>query len=117
MNLALRPATHAALERFRLRRQQLLQLRAEMKLPGEAMLEFRITPTADGGCTLKQVALFKPKGLLGLAYWYSVLPFHHFVFDGMLRGIRDEAERLGAAGDPRESMLCPAPESSQNKLP
>ncbi len=73
---------------------QLLQLRAEMKLPGEALLEFRIVPTADDRCTLEQVALFKPKGLLGLAYWYSVLPFHHFVFDGMLRGIRAEAEKL-----------------------
>ncbi len=70
-----------------------LHLLAEMKLPGQATLEFRIEP--DGGgktCTLYMTARFKPKGLLGLAYWYSVLPLHHFVFTGMLRGMRRTAE-------------------------
>ena len=68
-----------------------LQLRAEMKLPGEAELTFEIEPNGSG-CKLAQVARFQPKGLLGLAYWYAVLPLHHIVFDGMLRGIRRSAE-------------------------
>lgn len=71
-----------------------LTLRAEMKLPGEAMLEFRITPRGEGACTLRQTALFRPRGLFGLLYWYAVLPLHHIVFQGMLRGIEREAERM-----------------------
>jgi uncharacterized protein YbjT (DUF2867 family) len=71
-----------------------LSLRAEMKLPGEALLEFTVLP-AGRGSTLTQTARFLPKGLLGLAYWYAVLPFHAFVFSGMLRGIRREAESRG----------------------
>jgi uncharacterized protein YbjT (DUF2867 family) len=68
-----------------------LELRAEMKLPGEALLEFEVG--ADGaGSTLVQTARFKPKGLLGLLYWAAVLPLHGFVFRGMLQGIRRSAE-------------------------
>lgn len=74
-----------------------LALRAEMKLPGEALLEFRIEPLAEGSCRLRQTALFKPRGLLGLFYWYAVVPFHHIVFRGMLQGIRREAARKGQA--------------------
>jgi len=71
-----------------------LQLRAEMKLPGEAVLTFEIEPSDEGGaCELVQTARFKPKGLFGLVYWYSVVPLHHIVFNGMLQGIRREAER------------------------
>jgi uncharacterized protein YbjT (DUF2867 family) len=72
-----------------------LALRAEMKLPGEALLEFEIEPAA-GGSTLTQTARFRPKGLLGLAYWYGVMPLHAFVFDGMIEGIRKEALRRAA---------------------
>ncbi|WP_338407901.1 SDR family oxidoreductase [uncultured Flavobacterium sp.] len=56
-----------------------LVLYAEMKLPGEAWLEFKIIHN-----TLYQSATFKPKGILGKIYWYSVLPFHGFIFNGML---------------------------------
>ena len=63
-----------------------LLLYAEMKLPGEAWLEFKIT-TKDGKNYLQQTATFRPKGLLGRIYWYSVLPFHYFVFDGMAENI------------------------------
>lgn len=73
-----------------------LALRAEMKLPGEALLEFRIEPGADGHCTLEQKALFLPRGLAGLLYWYAVLPFHGIVFKGMLDGIQREALQLAA---------------------
>lgn len=71
---------------------RLLSLRAEMKLPGEAKLEFRIEPEASGeACTLHQVALFEPRGLWGLLYWYAVVPFHHVVFRSMMAGIQREA--------------------------
>jgi uncharacterized protein YbjT (DUF2867 family) len=63
-----------------------LLLVAEMRLPGEATLEFRLEETAPGQTMLQQVAHFLPRGLLGLLYWYAVTPFHNFVFDGMLKG-------------------------------
>ncbi len=68
-----------------------LALRAEMKLPGEALLEFRIEALSANQCKLHQTALFKPRGLLGLLYWYAVAPFHGIVFHGMLHGIEREA--------------------------
>ncbi len=68
-----------------------LELRAEMKLPGEASLAFDVEPEGSGS-RIVQTARFKPRGLLGLAYWYAVLPFHAVVFRGMLEGIRKEAE-------------------------
>lgn len=71
----------------RVRRPELLILLAEMKLPGEAVLAFRLRPLADGTTELQQVARFHPRGLLGILYWYAVMPFHHFVFNGMLKGI------------------------------
>lgn len=76
----------------------LLRLRAEMRLPGVASLEWRIDPapnSADGPrCVLTQTAIFVPRGLWGRAYWYAVAPFHHFVFPGMLDGISADAEAL-----------------------
>jgi uncharacterized protein YbjT (DUF2867 family) len=59
-----------------------LLLFAEMKTPGEAWLEFKIT---DG--KLYQTATFRPKGLWGRLYWYSVLPFHLFIFGNMIKNI------------------------------
>lgn len=63
-----------------------LLLYAEMKLPGEAWLEFKII-TKNQRNFLQQTATFRPKGLFGRIYWYCVLPFHFFVFDGMARNI------------------------------
>ncbi|MFT6175732.1 MAG: hypothetical protein ACJAY4_001963 [Cryomorphaceae bacterium] len=60
-----------------------LLLYAEMKLPGEAWLEFRIVQK-NGENILRQTATFRPIGLLGRLYWYSVWPFHIFVFNGMI---------------------------------
>jgi hypothetical protein len=68
------------------RKNKRLLLYAEMKLPGEAWLEFAVK-RIDGKDFLKQTATFRPKGLLGRLYWYSVLPFHHFVFRGMAKNI------------------------------
>jgi uncharacterized protein YbjT (DUF2867 family) len=72
----------------------LVCLRAEMKLPGRAWLEFEVTPT-DRGSTVRQTAVFDPTGLLGLLYWYGVYPLHVAVFRGMLAGIVRAAQREG----------------------
>ncbi len=65
---------------------RLLRLRAEMRLPGRAWLQFEV----DGDTTrsrIRQTAIFDPVGLAGLLYWYALLPLHAFVFRGMLAGI------------------------------
>lgn len=65
------------------REKQRLLLFAEMKLPGEAWLEFRI----DEKKVLHQTATFRPRGILGRLYWIVTSPFHFFIFDGMIRNI------------------------------
>jgi hypothetical protein len=62
-----------------------LMLYAEMKLPGEAWLEFAVE-----GDTLRQTATFRPQGLSGRAYWYAVLPFHWLLFPRMARRLAGE---------------------------
>jgi hypothetical protein len=62
----------------------LLRLSAEMKLPGRAWLQFEVQPDGQGSL-LRQTAIFEPRGLLGLAYWYALYPLHQRVFAGMLR--------------------------------
>lgn len=64
----------------------LLRLRAEMKVPGRAWLEFEVTEH-EGGSSVRQTAIFDPVGLFGLAYWYALYPLHQFVFAGMLRNV------------------------------
>jgi uncharacterized protein YbjT (DUF2867 family) len=71
-----------------------LALRAEMKLPGEALLEFQVERKGKRDCTLQQRALFRPRGLSGLLYWYAVAPLHRIVFREMLQGIRREARKI-----------------------
>ncbi len=78
-----------------------LMLSAEMKLPGEAVLSFRIKELDDGQVELQQIARFLPRGLLGLLYWYSVLPFHHYVFNGMLQGIAKASGKVVLQGPER----------------
>jgi len=68
-----------------------LLLYAEMKLPGEAWLEFRM----DDHDVLTQTATFRPLGLFGRIYWYSVLPFHGFIFRGMINNIVRVAAPIG----------------------
>lgn len=68
------------------RKKKRLLLYAEMKLPGEAWLEFNISEE-NGKTIVNQVATFRPKGLWGRVYWYLVMPFHFFVFEGMLRNL------------------------------
>lgn len=70
-----------------------LRLRAEMKVPGRAWLEFRIhaTPT---GVRLNQTAYFAPRGLGGFLYWYLLYPIHGLIFSGMIDRIGQAAERI-----------------------
>lgn len=70
------------------RKEKRLLLFAEMKLPGEAWLEFRV----DNQNILHQTATFRPLGLWGRVYWYSVLPFHGFIFRGMIKNITKSAK-------------------------
>ncbi|MEI7478765.1 MAG: SDR family oxidoreductase [Actinomycetes bacterium] len=68
-----------------------LRLRAEMRLPGSAWLTWNISRQGDE-TSIEQIAEFRPKGLLGRLYWFSVLPFHHFIFPTMLERIVSAAE-------------------------
>ncbi|MFD2515074.1 SDR family oxidoreductase [Pontibacter locisalis] len=63
-----------------------LLLYAEMKLPGEAWLQFKVSEEPDGNY-LEQLAAYRPNGLLGRLYWYAVLPFHFIIFGGMIENI------------------------------
>ncbi len=79
-------------------RDQLVRLRAEMRLPGEAWLEWRISPNGTGS-RLEQRALFHPKGVLGRLYWYSLIPFHALIFGRMAQRIAAAAEARAPVGD------------------
>jgi tetratricopeptide (TPR) repeat protein len=70
----------------------LLRLRAEMKLPGRAWLEFEVKP-AEHGSLIHQTAVFDPSGLSGLLYWYAIYPLHALVFRGLLAGLAGAARR------------------------
>ena len=89
-----------------------LTLHAEMRLPGVAQLSFEVRAVEGDQSELVQTARFIPRGLLGLAYWYAVLPLHGVVFRGMLDGIRrsaeGEGERPGAAAPIRRMPPPPA---------
>ncbi|MBT8395889.1 MAG: DUF2867 domain-containing protein [Gemmatimonadetes bacterium] len=72
-------------------RPNLFRLRAEMKVPGQAWLQWEATK--EGGKTrLIQAALFRPRGFLGWIYWYGAYPFHAFIFDGLIDAIAKDAE-------------------------
>ena len=90
-------------------RDRSLSLRAEMKLPGEAKLNFEIEPGEGGtGTRLTMTALFRPRGLFGILYWYAVVPLHGIVFGGMLRGIRKTAEAMYRSENPTPAASPPA---------
>jgi len=72
---------------------EMLRLRAEMKLPGYAWLQFEALPRDDGGTCLRQTAFFDPRGAFGFAYWYALLAFHEFIFNNMAKRIVLEAEQ------------------------
>jgi uncharacterized protein YbjT (DUF2867 family) len=71
-----------------------LRLRAEMKVPGKAWLEFQSLPQPDGKTLLSQTAYFAPRGIPGFLYWYTLYPIHTFIFSGMIRKIAEQAQNL-----------------------
>jgi len=73
---------------------RLLRLRAEMRVPGDAWLEWRIEPVGTGS-HLTQRAIFSPRGLAGRAYWYGLVPFHGLIFPRLAEAL---AELVGADG-------------------
>jgi uncharacterized protein YbjT (DUF2867 family) len=70
----------------------LLRLRAEMKVPGRAWLQFKAERLTDHQSQLIQTAFFAPKGLLGLLYWYLLYPVHGFIFSRLIRRLAERAE-------------------------
>lgn len=70
---------------------RLLRLRAEMKVPGEAWLQFRTTPLPDGRTLLQQTAFFAPRGLGGWLYWYALYPVHRLIFNGLIQALARRA--------------------------
>ncbi len=75
---------------------RLLRLRAEMKVPGRAWLEFEVTES-ESGSSVRQTAIFDPIGLFGLVYWYGLYPLHQLVFAGMLRKVVLAGAKYGEA--------------------
>ena len=72
------------------KRPGLLRLRAEMRVPGRAWLQYEVTDTPRGS-RLVQTAFFEPKGLPGLVYWYLLYPVHGLIFRGTVRVLADRA--------------------------
>jgi hypothetical protein len=71
--------------------ERLLRLRAEMKVPGKAWLQFKITSLDEYQTRLTQTAYFAPKGLFGWMYWYALYPLHGLVFSGLIDRIAQQA--------------------------
>jgi hypothetical protein len=88
---------------------QLLRLRAEMKLPGEAWLQFEARPIDDGQAgamrtDLVQTAYFASRGLMGQIYWYGIYPLHGLIFGQMVQNLGRQAEMLEMRPDQRADL-------------
>jgi uncharacterized protein YbjT (DUF2867 family) len=79
---------------------RLLRLRAEMKVPGRAWLQFEAEPLEASGTRLVQTAFFAPRGLLGLVYWYLLYPVHGFIFSRLIRALAQSAATRAEAAAP-----------------
>ncbi len=79
---------------------RLLRLRAEMKVPGRAWLEFRVEPRGPKSSQLSQIAFFASRGLTGLLYWYLLYPIHALIFSGMARKLARLAEESDQKAEP-----------------
>jgi hypothetical protein len=86
-----------------------LRLKAEMRLPGRAWLEFEVNPCKEGS-TIRQTAIFDPLGLAGLLYWYGIYPLHQCVFAGMLRNLARAAEGSDPNSAPPQLVVAQATE-------
>lgn len=85
----------------KVRQNRRLLLRAEMKMPGQAWLEFTIEPEAPGKNRLGITAWYRTKTLFGRLYWYVFLPFHEFIFRGLIRQIAERSSPANADSDGR----------------
>ena len=92
---------------------QRLTLLAEMKTPGEALLDIQVTQTGAGRSELRLLSRFLPRGLFGILYWYVLFPFHEWVFYGMLKAIAGRIGRPITEGPvrftPRITPACERP--------
>jgi hypothetical protein len=77
-----------------------------MKVPGRAWLQFESKPQPNGQTILQQTALFAPKGLSGLLYWYVLYPLHGLIFSGMVQQLGWQAEALHHGRIPAEAQLA-----------
>jgi uncharacterized protein YbjT (DUF2867 family) len=82
----------------RVEQDRMLLLRAELKLPGRAWLQFELVPQPRGRTLLRSRAWFQPRGLFGEVYWYALYPIHVFLFSGMMRAMKRAADRRSPAG-------------------
>ncbi|MFC1878822.1 SDR family oxidoreductase [Chloroflexota bacterium] len=73
---------------------KLIRLRAEMKVPGKAWLQFEAQPLQNGATQLIQTAFFAPKGLFGFLYWYGLYPLHSLIFSGLIQKLKELAESI-----------------------
>ncbi|MEW6657743.1 MAG: SDR family oxidoreductase [Thermodesulfobacteriota bacterium] len=84
-----------------------LLLLAEMKMPGEALMEFRLTPLSGGQTEVQQLSRFLPRGLGGILYWYSLFPFHQWVYRGMLKALAPTVGKPIVSGPERFTPVWP----------
>ena len=95
-----------------------LLLAAEMKTPGEALLEFQIHPLADDQVEFRMLSRFLPRGLAGILYWYALYPFHEWIFYGMLKSIAKSIRKPITMGPQRYtqalSNACELPDKPAN---
>ncbi len=80
---------------------QRLLLTAEMKTPGDALLEFQIVPRGVGKNELQMLSRFLPRGLFGILYWYALYPIHEWIFFGMLKRIAESIDKTILKGPER----------------
>jgi uncharacterized protein YbjT (DUF2867 family) len=73
---------------------RMMRLRAEMKVPGKAWLQFESAPQGDGRTLFSETAYFAPRGFWGFVYWYAMWPFHALLFDGLIRQLAARAKML-----------------------
>ncbi len=84
---------------------RLLRLRAEMRMFGPGWLEFEAQPQPDGSTRLLQTAFYVPRGFLGHVYWYSLVPFHAFIFSGLIDRIVRQAEQVSGISTIRPPLV------------
>lgn len=89
-------------------RPRLLRLRAEMRVPGQAWLQFSAVPEGEG-TRLTQTALFAPRGLLGLLYWYAMYPAHLFIFGDMAKAVAQLALTEPVVAPPMRARVSNEP--------